>query len=74
MEFCEWWNFNNFDMADFKKDNGISLAQKGYEAYTELLKKTGDKPKIEAFVKRLDLLIQNHPRLEFAQQCKNSLK
>ncbi len=77
--FADWWNFDNFMPEDFENDvlaNGksvMSIAEQAYIAYAKNLLPqydyntgtTFDKEKAEAFLPKLALLEETHPKLQY---------
>lgn len=87
--FADWWNFENFQPDDFKKEeyNGrtiMSLAEQAYIAYSKKLlegstagnfgqERTFDKDKIRTFLPRLDTIIKAHPEYQYPAYFKAKL-
>lgn len=78
IEFADWWNFENFRSEDYLEEEFndkkiISIAEQAYIAYARHLLETykpsegqiSRKEKIEAFIPRLDQLINSHPEHQY---------
>jgi hypothetical protein len=74
--FCEWWGFENFQGQDYnseKLNNGekiMSLAERGYIAYSKELLRTSSEGKLEtdkilAFIPLIENLSSKHPEYQY---------
>ncbi len=89
LTFADWWNFENFRPEDFLKVdfNGrqnMSIAEQAYIAYSKKLlegepldpfgqQRVVDKEKIEAFLPKLDAIIEKHPDYQYPPYFKSKL-
>ncbi|MBN1187197.1 MAG: hypothetical protein JXB49_33270 [Bacteroidales bacterium] len=89
LDFADWWNFENFIAADYEKrktEDGkpyISLAEQAYINYAKHLlvdsvneqteQKEYDIPRIQAFLQKLDNVIETHPEWEYPLYFKAKL-
>lgn len=70
LEFCDWWDFDNFmpkDFEEFKVDKReiMSLAEQAYIAYAKALIVRNNHEKILAFIPKLELLHLNHKKYQY---------
>lgn len=78
LTFADWWNFDNFRPEDYLEEEFndkkiISIAEQAYIAYARHLLETykpsegqiSRKEKIEAFIPRLEQLINSHPEYQY---------
>lgn len=89
LTFADWWNFENLRSEDYLKEefNGkkmMSIAEQAYIAYSKKLlegepldpfgqQRVVDKEKIEAFLPKLDAIIENHPDYQYPPYFKAKL-
>jgi tetratricopeptide (TPR) repeat protein len=89
LAFADWWNFDNFRSEDYIKDefNGkkiMSIVEQSYIAYSKKLldgefcdpnsqHKVIDKEKIEAFLPKLDYVIEKYPDYQYPPYFKAKL-
>ncbi|MCS6904262.1 MAG: hypothetical protein NZ576_02640 [Bacteroidia bacterium] len=87
LAFADWWGFENFCPEDYEKtqvgDNKImAIAEQAYYAYSRKLisewkagKKAKEvKEKIQAFLPKLDSLLQKYPHFQFLPYFKTKLE
>ena len=71
VEFLEWWNIGNLmseDYQPFQMENGrkiMSLAEQVYIAYSKALLKLNDQEKIQAFIPKIEQLMEDHPDMMY---------
>ena len=71
VEFFEWWNIDNLmpeDYQPFKMENGrkvMSLAEQAYIAYSKALLNLNDKERIQAFVPKIEKLMEDYPDMMY---------
>lgn len=78
VEFCNWWNFENFNENDFRATpnnhgkTSISLVERAYVAYAKAILKSNDKNEIIKFSPLMETLSVQHPEMVFANyyNCK----
>jgi len=80
-EFADWWDFNNFISSDYlpeeyKGKKIMSIVEQGYIAYSKKLlegeivnqyqlQKSINKDKLNAFLPKLELIIEKHPEYQY---------
>lgn len=68
-DFFEWWNLDNLQPEDYKPfkmpsgKQSMSLAERAYIGYAKALLRSGDKRRIEAFIPKMESLMENHPEM-----------
>ena len=71
VEFLEWWNIDNLmpeDYQPFQMENGrkiMSLAEQVYIAYSKALLKLNDQEKIQAFIPKIEQLMEDYPDMMY---------
>lgn len=69
--FFEWWNMDNLlpeDYQPFQLENGrkiMSLAEQAYIAYSKALLRLGDKQKIQAFLPKMEQIVDDYPEMMY---------
>lgn len=69
--FFEWWDMDNLlpeDYQPFQLENGrkiMSLAEQAYIAYSKALLRLGDKHKIQAFLPKMEQIVDNYPEMMY---------
>jgi len=69
IDFIEWWNLDNLmdeDYKPFQLENGrtiMSFAEQAYIAYSKVLLKLNDKEKIQAFLPKIEKLMDDYPEM-----------
>lgn len=70
-DFLDWWNLDKLTQDDyipFRMDNGrtiISVAERAYIANSKALLRLNDLGRIEEFLPKLDMLMQQHPEMTY---------
>jgi tetratricopeptide (TPR) repeat protein len=70
LDFCDWWNFNNFQSVDYKKYKSgnqeiMSLVEQAYIGYAKVLLSVNDVRRKELFLLKLTELIKSHPEYQY---------
>ena len=71
VEFFEWWNIDKLMLEDYQPyqmENGkkvMSLAEQAYIAYSKALLKLNDKDRIQAFVPKIEKLMEDYPDMMY---------
>lgn len=89
LDFADWWSFENFRPEDYLNEefNGrkmMSIAEQAYIAYSKKLLEDKpidafgqqspiDKERIQAFLPKLDALIEKHPEYQYPPYFKAKL-
>lgn len=89
LTFADWWNFENLRSEDYLKEvfNGkkmMSIAEQAYIAYSKKLiegepidpfghQRVVDKEKIQAFLPKLEAIIEKHPEYQYPSYFKAKL-
>ncbi len=78
LEFCDWWNFDNFMPRDYEKSNFngkdiMSLAEQVYIGYAKILQQSLDEEKKLIFIDRLSNIIETHPEYQYPLYYKAKL-
>lgn len=70
-EFLEWWNLDNLTPQDYQPiviESGktiMSIAERAYIAKSKALLRLNDLGRIEAFLPKLDTLMNQHPEMTY---------